>query len=279
MSEKSSEFRRSVRRWWNAHRRSFPWRETDDPYAILVSEIMLQQTQADRVAPKFEGFLARFPDVGTLSRAKNASVLKMWSGLGYNRRALNLKRAAEVIVQEHGGTVPTEESVLKALPGVGAYTAKAILAFAHNKTVAPVDTNIRRIYIRHFGDEAERDVQAFADTMVPRGQGRNWSSMLMDFGALTCRAKNPACDELGLAHMSEPKALPRQKPFRDSDRFWRGRVVEVLRARTSLPQAKIQKEVETMSGEKLTAKRAQRIIESLVRDGLITQENNRVRLS
>ena len=279
MSERSSEFRRKLKRWWRTHRRSFPWRETDDPYAVLVSEIMLQQTQADRVAPKFDAFLARFPDIETLARAENASVLKMWSGLGYNRRALNLKRAAEVVVQEHDGVVPEDETELLVLPGVGTYTAKALLAFAHNRTVAPVDTNIRRIYIRHFGAEAERDLQAFADTMVPRGQGRNWSSLLMDFGALVCRAKNPACYELGLVHRGEPRALPKQKPFRDSDRFWRGRVVEVLRERASLPQAKIKQEVEAFSGEKLTRKRTQRIIESLIRDGLITRENNRVRLS
>src|SRR5690606_19684362 len=131
-------------------RHSLPWRLTRDPYAILVSEIMLQQTQADRVIPKYTSFLKKFPTVESLAGAKQADVLREWKGLGYNRRGLNLKRAAQSLVRDFKGVVPRETSALTSLPGVGPYTASAVQAFAFNIPSIVIETNIRTVYIKHF---------------------------------------------------------------------------------------------------------------------------------
>lgn len=279
-SIRARAFTVTVGQWWESNRRDFPWRDVADPYAILVSEIMLQQTQADRVVGKYNAFMRRFPTVDALAATRDGSVLRMWSGLGYNRRALNLKRAAEEILRAHDGVVPREEAALVTLPGIGVYTAKAIMAFAWNIDVAPVDTNIRRILVRHFGKVAERDVQKFADTIMPEGSGSAWSSMLMDFGALVCTSRDPKCRLLGMRHIREHVPVSRQKPFRDSDRFWRGRIVEVLRGHTTpVSNGSLLREVGAASPDSITDERAKHIIEKLVADGLIKREKSQIRLA
>ena len=269
-SEREMQFRRVLRRWWREARRPFPWRETEDPYRILVSEIMLQQTQAARVVPYYETFLRRYPTVHVLARAPQADVVRLWSGLGYNRRAVALHRAAYAMAHEWKDNVSTRLSDLTALPGVGDYTARAVLAFAYNKNVAPVDTNIRRILMRHFGKTAERDVQAFADSMVPRGRARDWASMLMDFGALVCTAKNPSCSLMDLKHILEPRPGVRQKPFANSDRFWRGRFVEALRVEQQpITIRRLRLRAEGLADMRITSQRAEHLVSELVIDGLI----------
>lgn len=276
--EKEKKFRRDLWRWWKQHRRDFLWRRTEDPYAILISEIMLQQTQADRVLPKYEAFMKRFPNITALSNARSASVIREWQGLGYNSRALWLKAAAQMIVANYRGAVPREEEELIALPGVGLYTAKAIRAFAWNLQSAPVDTNIRRILIRHFGIVAENDLQTFANQMTPRGRSRDWSAMLMDFGALVCTASNPSCAALGMKHILEPKPGAKQKPFKDSDRFWRGRIVEVLRGQPEVSSAVLWREIERLGGTKISKARVEHIVKSLLSDGLILKEKSTIKL-
>src|SRR5215216_7914132 len=149
--------------WFKEHARDLPWRRTRDPHAILVSEVMLQQTQVDRVLPYYTRFLERFPTVEDLAAAPTSDVIRIWSGLGYNRRAVNLQRSARVVVSEHGGSFPDNPTDLKKLPGVGAYTAGAIAAFAHERDVAFLDTNMRRVVSRViFGMEAARESDAIA---------------------------------------------------------------------------------------------------------------------
>jgi A/G-specific adenine glycosylase len=216
-------FRRLVLEWFDENGRDLPWRATRDPYRILVSEVMLQQTQVSRVLPKYFEFLELFPNVESLSRASTGSVLRAWKGLGYNRRALYLKRAAEYIQAECGGRFPTDVSALEGLPGVGFYTARAIACFAFEAHVAVVETNVRRA-IEWFVDPTlhtrvpESEVQRLASNLLPPGQVWRWNQAMIDFGAL----RVPPRPRKSLPERPTPR-------FEETDRFWRGRIVDVLR--------------------------------------------------
>ncbi len=231
--------------WYARTARALPWRATRDPYAILVSEIMLQQTQVSRVVPKYAAFLARFPTAASLAAAPVAEVLTLWQGLGYNRRALALQRAARAVVDEHGGVVPDDLGALLALPGLGPYTARAVLAFAHDREVAPVDTNVARVLSRAAAGAplGRAAVQRLADDLVPPGEGARWSHALMDLGATVCVARAPRCGACPLADVcawrvaggEDPAASTalRARPqaaFAGSDRYPRGRLLDALRA-------------------------------------------------
>ena len=233
--------------WFNEHARDLPWRRTRDPYAILVSEVMLQQTQVDRVLPYYTRFLERFPTVEDLAAAATSDVIRFWSGLGYNRRAVNLQRAARAVVDELSGSFPDDPADLKKLPGIGAYTAGAIAAFAHERDVAFLDTNMRRVISRViFGSESARESDALeaATALVPPSQGWTWNQALIEFGALQCTARRPACiicplrDEcaayptmqVALQVKSSRTRQVKAEPFESTTRFYRGRIVEALRA-------------------------------------------------
>ena len=202
---------------------------------------MLQQTQAPRVAPIFEAFVARFPDVGTLARARRSDVITAWAGLGYHRRAVALHDAAQAIVGRHGGLVPRDVEDLVALAGVGPYTASAVASIAFGARRAAVDTNVRRIAARYlFGGEpdevAPRDLVDAADRWVPRTRPGDWNQALMDLGRTACRPQ-PRCDACPLRRCSfrasGRTAVPpsrRQAPFEGSLRQLRGRVLAALRA-------------------------------------------------
>jgi A/G-specific adenine glycosylase len=176
--------------WWDRGHRDLPWRRTRDPYAILVSEVMLQQTQVSRVIPKYQHFLARFPDLHALAAAAPAEVIQAWSGLGYNRRAVNLHRLARVAVAEHGGALPGGADGLRTLPGIGGYTARAVASIAWDEPVAAVDTNVRRVLARVIdGLESQRSIsqtQALADALLARERPGDWNQALMELGALVC---------------------------------------------------------------------------------------------
>ena len=150
MSSEVKKFQQKILDWYEKNKRDLPWRRTRDPYKIWISEIMLQQTQVSRVIPKYEAWLEKFPTVASLAKAKTADVLAMWSGLGYNRRALNLKKTAERVVNEFGGKFPRDEKLLRSLPGIGEYTAGALLCFAFDEQIAVVDTNIRKVILTQF---------------------------------------------------------------------------------------------------------------------------------
>lgn len=259
----NAEVRGVLLRWWDAGHRDLPWRRTSDPYAILVSETMLQQTQVERVVPKYVAFMARFPNLRALAEAATADVIRAWAGLGYNRRAVNLQRLARAVMAEHGGTLPDTAAALQRLPGVGPYTARAVAAIAFERPAAAVDTNVRRVLTRVVdGTEDERtprQVQALADAMLDAGRPGDWNQALMELGARICTAAVPRCTECPLmrrcaaaprirvvresgARYRAPRRAPAQARYEHSDRFYRGRIVDALRAQegaAGLPVAEI----------------------------------------
>jgi len=193
LATKLTPIRRNLLGWYEKNKRDLPWRRTSDPYAIWISETMLQQTQVKTVVPYYEKFLKTFPTVAALNQAPLRQVLRLWSGLGYYRRAENLKMAARVIMHEHGGTVPADYGKLRALPGVGEYTAGAVLSIAFQKTYPAVDGNVRRVLGRVFnlGDAAK--LRIMAQRLVPRWQPGNFNQSLMEIGASICLPREPRC--------------------------------------------------------------------------------------
>ncbi len=227
--------------WYRRCRRDLPWRRSRDPYEIAVSEVMLQQTQVDRVLPKYLAFLDRFPDLQSLATAGTADVLRAWAGLGYNTRAVRLQKLARSVVD--AGAFPTTEDELRNLPGVGPYTAGAIASFAFDRPVAVVDTNVRRVLGRSVAGSAEiseRRAWELANAALPQGSCRDWNQALMDLGATICVARKPRClvcpirslckaFDGGNGAIAERKAVYRSSPFKTTRRYFRGRILAVLR--------------------------------------------------
>jgi A/G-specific adenine glycosylase len=239
--------------WYERVRRPLPWRETRDPYALLVSEVMLQQTQALRVVPYYERWLEAFPTTAALAAAPVRDVLALWSGLGYNRRALALQRAA-AWVAEHGWPADLTE-----LPGVGKYTAAAVSSFAWDWDMAAVDTNVRRVITRREGDV---DVDARAAALLPRGRAAQFNQAMMELGATVCRPRVPDCArcpvERGCRRLiAAPVRRGASVRFEDTDRWARGRVIASLLAGEPFP----------LAGERL-----ERALRGLERDGLIVRD-------
>lgn len=238
--------RDSILAWYAERGRPLAFRRTRDPYAILVSEAMAQQTQAARAADAWGRFMVRFPTVEALAAASLADVLRAWQGLGYDRRARNLWRAAGEIVAVHGGVVPSDVAVLESLPGIGPYTARAVASIAFGRPVGAVDTNVRRVLGRIAAGDASsltsREIQAIADASVPPDAPGMWSHALMDLGATTCRAAQADCDACparawcrfardGSIIRRAPRVLhERPAPFTTTTRWLRGRILDRLRA-------------------------------------------------
>lgn len=257
----------AVLAWGVPQLRDLPWRAERDPWTILVAEVMLQQTQAERVVPKWQSFMDSFPTPARCAAAPLADVLRLWQGLGYPRRARNLHLTAGLVVERHAGALPDDLDALLALPGIGPYTARAVLAFAFERDVAVVDTNIARVLARSVGDRlTPKRAQAIADAAVPIGDGWIWNQVLMDLGATVCRP-TPRCDACPIAvscawHVAgNPDPDPavgsagvstRQAPFDGSDRQARGRVLATLH-----------------SGPRPAVEFDQRILATLVDDGLV----------
>ncbi len=265
--------------WFGANRRDLPWRETRDPWAVLVAELMLQQTQAARVVPRYRAFLAELPTPAVCAAVPVATVIQRWAGLGYNRRAVNLHRAATAVVADHGGRLPRSLDGLLALPGVGPYTARAVLAFAHEQDVGVLDTNAARVLARWGGRPLGRaEAQRRADAEVPTGSGWSWNQAMLDLGATVCTARSPRCDgcpcragctwyragcpdpdpAVGSAGVSG-----RQSRFDGSDRQGRGRLLDALRAGPVGAGA-----MAATMGWSGQDERAERVARSLVTDGL-----------
>ena len=195
-----AHFQRHLLRWYATHQRDLPWRKTRDPYAILVSEIMLQQTQVDRVVPKYHEFLRKYPTVERLATADPREVRKTWYPLGYNIRPVQLQQIARESVARYGGRIPNRHDELMAMDGVGRYTAGAVLSFAFRKDAPILDTNVRRVLRRLFGvagdpmrAPANQRLWDLAEAVIPRGKGYVFNQALMDFGATVCTARKPAC--------------------------------------------------------------------------------------
>jgi len=231
--------------WYAEHgRHSLPWRLTRDPYAILVSEVMLQQTQVDRVLPYYSAWLERWPTFAALAGAPASEVIREWRGLGYNRRALNLHRLATIIVDEHDGTLPTDAKRLRELPGIGPYTASAVQSFARDEAAAVADTNIGRVVARWVaGAASQRELSAAAlrnacEGLLPAAGVRDHNLALMDLGAMICRARQPLCGECPMARHCAWRAAgfpageiaaKRSPKFEGTARFARGRIIDRLR--------------------------------------------------
>jgi A/G-specific adenine glycosylase len=230
-------FREKIFSWWEWNKRDLPWRKTRDPYRVWISEVMLQQTQVDRVVPKYEAFLYFFPDVWTLSQAPLSKVIRAWHGLGYNRRALHIRNAARVIVRDYRGDLPADEQLLMILPGVGRYTARAILVFAHGVRTSLVDTNIRSIITHFFFRDVPQKpavIEKTAEMLLPDEKVWEWHQALMDYGALEMKKTRLRRQVKG-----KRKTKERQVPFRESNRFFRGRIIDRLRDRSAQESALI----------------------------------------
>lgn len=199
-STDAAVFRRRLINWFRRHGRDLPWRRTRDPYRVLVSEFMLQQTQVARVQQYYDRFLNAYPNINALASASSAMVRESWEGLGYYRRAANLHRLAQTVVREHGGIIPSELTALRRLPGVGRYTAGAVASFAYERSAPAVDTNVARVLRRAFHprtrpDVAERRVWTTAELIVPKQGKRAWAfnQAIMELGALMCTAREARC--------------------------------------------------------------------------------------
>ena len=197
--ESRKPFIRKLLAWYRRAGRDLPWRGTRNPYAILVSEFMLQQTQVSRVLNYYPRFLERFPTIDALARSRRGAVMEAWDGLGYYARARNLHALAKEVTRRHDGSLPDDPEELRTLPGVGRYTAGAVACFAYEKPVPAVDTNVKRVLKRAFlgAGNTEQDVWALAETLVPKQGKRAWefNQALMELGALICPARKPKCPE------------------------------------------------------------------------------------
>ena len=302
----------SLLTWYAAEQRNLPWRTTSDPYAILVSEVMLQQTQVDRVLPKYQQFLAIFPTLADLAAAPTADVISAWVPLGYNMRAVRLQSIARQVIEEYNGRIPDTIDELLKLKGIGRYTAGAIACFAYRKQVATVDTNIRRVLHRIFlglehPEPKANDAQMLelAEQVLPAGEAYNWNQALMDLGATICTSNNPQCTNCPLQEscqaytdmrqyslfpsgtvvrqlrkVAEKKSPYQAQPFTSSNRYFRGRIVATLRslsANERMPLAELGPSIKPEFGA-ADLPWLQQIVAGLVRDGLLDSADNGVRL-
>jgi A/G-specific adenine glycosylase len=277
--------REALREWYAPRRRAYPWRGSHDPYPVLVSEVMLQQTQAGRVVPAFRSFLRRFPTVRTLAAAPRRDVVREWGGLGYNRRAVRLSEAARAIVRDHGGRIPRDPSALRELPGVGPYTAAAVASLGFGEPVAAIDTNVRRVVARvHLGSDGHdvpaKQVWALADAWLDRDDPIAWNQAVMDLGREVCRP-NPRCDVCPIARVCRfrlagsiaARGPTRQGAFEGSTRQVRGAVVRALRSHSSLTRTRLSAETG------FPRERVDGALDGLVYDGLLEFDGECVRLA
>ena len=279
--------RSAILAWYQVAHRDFPWRRTRDPYAVLVSEVMLQQTQASRVAEAFPRFIARFPSARSLAMASDSAVLAQWSGLGYNRRALALKRAASSVAS-HGW--PDSVAGLQEMPGVGPYTARALASLTFGQRVGVVDTNVRRWLVRRFGlrdaGAGPQALQTLADALALAGSDKEgpvtiaaWTHATMELGAAICAARAPRCHDCPISEgcpsrgQARRVVVPRQAAYPHSMRAYRGGVLRLLAA-SSRRRMSTNRLLQRLVGpggigpqaDRATATRA---IAALQRDGLV----------
>jgi A/G-specific adenine glycosylase len=291
--------------WYSRMGRDLPWRHSRDPYAIMISEIMLQQTQVDRVVPKYLEMLAAFPRIEDLAQASLAEILRAWSPLGYNRRARYLHLACREIVDRFNGVFPTEIKALRSIPGLGRYTASAIACFAFEQVVPVVDTNVRRVLSRilvgSFAGVGDSEAWVLAEAALPARHAYDWNQALMDLGAMVCTAESPRCPECPVQSLcvwnnERASATAPARRVREPSaaykvdggalrRKWRGRIVNALRdiPPSSLTSWRSIKKVLLDQGAEATGVDLDDLAKSLARDGLIewreSDDGPQVRLS
>ena len=275
-----------VLRWYAHHGRALPWRETRNPYSILISETMLQQTQVQRVLVKYPEFLRKFPSIGSLARAPLREVIMVWRGMGYNNRAVRLHILARTVIEDYAGALPDDHEALRALPGVGRYTAHALLSFAFGRSVPVVDVNVRRVLSRLLWKmksvdslQEEQTVWKAAEWLLPRGRAYDWNQALMDLGAMICTARAPGCGTCPVVSVCSSwrqmrvTGTPGTRKERSiksiPNRAYRGMIVDVLRdTRRSISAGDVGKRI-----RQGFSKRHERWLLSLIagleRDGLV----------
>lgn len=259
-----ASFKKIVRTYYKVHSRTFPWRKTKNPYRILVSEVMLQQTQTGRVVSYYKTFLKQFPTIQILAQASLREVLSAWQGLGYNRRAKALRETAQIIVEKYNGTVPSTRKELERLPGIGPYIAGAILSFAYNKPAVFVETNIRTVFIHFFfkgkNNVKDSDILPFVDQTLDKNNPREWYQALMDYGVMLKK------NHLNPSRRSVHHTL--QSTFEGSDRQIRGRILKMLINERKLRKNEITKKI------KKSSKRVNKQLTQLVTEGFIAVRND-----
>ncbi len=261
-TEEIHNFRKKILVWYKKNKRDLPWRSAADPYAILISEFMLQQTQVSRVVSYYQRFLKKFPTVHHLARGNRKTVLALWSGLGYNNRALRLHESAKIICKQCDGKVPDSYEELCALPGIGDYMASAVLSFAYNISVSVIDINIRRVLIHEFGLPAEiqlPELKALAGKLIPKSKSAIWHNALMDYGAAL--------------HIEIKKKIPpatKQSKFKGSDRELRGEILRRLLKNSQLKVSDLEQE--------FPADKVARVIESMVKDKVVKKTSEFIKI-
>lgn len=260
--QKFRQVRRKILSYYKRYGRDLPWRRTTSPYHILVSEFMLQQTQVSRVVDYYQKFIKQLPDVKSLAEVKTPMLLKLWSGLGYNSRALRLRAAAQVILEKHDGIIPDDQKSLKELPGIGEYTSAAILAFAYNKPVPVIDINIRRVLLHELAlpnSTSNEELTIIAKRLIPRGKSAEWHNALMDYGA----ALPPKVKKLY-------PPLTRQSSFKGSKREARGYILRILLKEKAINKHELMKMI--------SHKEKEAILNQLKAENFISERNGTIRL-
>jgi A/G-specific adenine glycosylase len=259
---RSGQFRKTIREYFQKHGRVFPWRKTRNPYHILVSEIMLQQTQVERAMVKYEQFLSAFPDFASLAEAPLHAVLSVWQGLGYNRRAIALQNIARTVEKDWDGILPSSVDLLVTLPGIGHATASAIAAFAFGKPSLFIETNIRRVFLHfYFPDKdnvRDSEILPLIEKTLDRSDPRRWYYALMDYGAML--KKNGQNPNRKSAHYQK------QSPFQGSKRQMRGMVLKVLIEKPYITESALLKKL-NRDTEQITA-----VLRDLQREGFIEKK-------
>ncbi len=258
----NEQFKTIIWDYYHAHKRKFPWRRTTNPYKIVVSEIMLQQTQTNRVIPKYETFVKVFPDFQKLAQAPVADVIKIWQGLGYNRRALNLKRTAEIIMEYHQGQLPTDPLILQTFPGIGKATAASIIVFSYNLPIPFIETNIRRVFIHFFFSDKnkidDKEILPLVEQTIDQKNPREWFYALMDYG-------NMLGKEVENANVKS-KHYIKQSTFEGSKRQLRGKILRYLTYHQKLNEKFFQQL------EERDRHRVEQVLFELASEGFIQQD-------
>jgi A/G-specific adenine glycosylase len=265
-TQKINCFRQFIKKWYKKNKRSFPWRETKNPYYILVSEIMLQQTQTDRVMKKFSQFLETFPNWNSLAHAQLRNILKTWQGLGYNRRALALKKIAQKVIFEFNGNLPLKKEILITFPGIGAYTAGALLTFIANQQAIFIETNIRTVFIHFFFKKQksvnDREIIPLIEKTIDRKNPREWYFALMDYGAML-KKHNASLNEKS-AHYTK------QGRFKGSNREVRGKILKVLISGRNITESDLIQKLQE------NAEKVRKIVKDLLQEKLVLEKKGKL---
>lgn len=263
------DFRQIIYQYYAEHRREMPWRESRDPYHILVSEIMLQQTQVERVLIKYEQFISTFSDFNSVNKVPLQEVLGVWQGLGYNRRAIALQKICRLVVTEYGGVLPNSVETLQSFPGIGPATAGAICAFAFNQPTVFIETNIRRVFLHFFfpnkHEVKDKEILPLVERTLDTRSPRRWYHALMDYGAMLKKENhNPNWRS---AHYS------RQAPFQGSNREIRGLILKILLARPELTEEELIRSMDK------NPERVRQMINQLKEEGFLVRKGDQISIA